>query len=380
MKKEAKKRVAVNTRFLLKNKLEGIGIYTQEIFRRVVKLLPEYEFYFLFDRKPDAEFIFDENVKELIVSPQARHPLLWYWWFERSVPKVLKELNADLFISPDGYGSLNTQVPQIITIHDLAFEHYETHTPFLVRNYYKYFVPKYCAKAEKILAVSNFTKQDIIERYKIDEEKIDVVYNAVDLDEMSMVNSQWSMAEKLWSLKKPYFLFIGAVHPRKNVLGLLKAFENFKTDYSHSHQLVIIGRKAWMNNELENFYSSMKFKNDIVWIEKIERSMLLEILKNSFALVYPSFFEGFGIPVIEAMSLGVPVISSNTSSMPEISAGAAITVDPHNITSISQAMNELIANENLRNDLIEKGLRRAKDFTWDISAKKVADLIRDAVV
>lgn len=375
MKEKAKKKIAINTRFLLKDKLEGIGIYTQEIFSRVVKLLPEYEFYFLFDRKPHAGFIYSENVKEIIVSPQARHPLLWYWWFEISIPKILKQLDADLFISPDGFGSLATQIPQMITVHDLAFEHYETHTPVLVRKFYKYFVPKYCAKAKKILAVSNFTKQDIAERYNIDEKKIDVIYNGIDVEE-SRVDGQWSMEEYKNRIQQPYFIFIGAVHPRKNILGLLKAFEKFKTDFSHPHQLVIAGRKAWMNNELENFHSSMKYKNDIIWIEKIERSALMSLLKNSFALIYPSFFEGFGIPIIEAMSLGVPVICSDTSSMPEVSAGAAITIDPHDISAISKAMNHLIVDEKLRSDLIQKGLNRAKYFDWDFSAKKVADLIQ----
>ena len=175
-------KIAVNTRFLLKDKLEGIGIYTQEIFSRVVQLMPEHEFYFLFDRPFSEEFIFAKNITPLIVSPPARHPFLWYWWFEKSVPKVLKENNIDLFISPDGYASLNTSVPQIITIHDLGFEHFPMHTPFLVRNYYKYFTPKYCKKASKILAVSQFTKQDIAERYGIDKQKIEVVYNGFELE------------------------------------------------------------------------------------------------------------------------------------------------------------------------------------------------------
>jgi hypothetical protein len=139
-------KIAVNTRFLLEGQLEGIGIYTQEIFRRVVKLLPQHEFYFLFDRKPAPEFIFADNVKAVIVSPQARHPLLWYWWFEHAVPAVLKKYQIDVFLSPDGYGSLSTDIPQVITIHDLAFEHYPEQVPFLVNQYYRYFVPKYCCK------------------------------------------------------------------------------------------------------------------------------------------------------------------------------------------------------------------------------------------
>jgi glycosyltransferase involved in cell wall biosynthesis len=370
-------RIAINTRFLLKGKLEGIGIYTQEIFKRVVQLMPEHQFYFLFDRAYDSEFIFAKNVTPIVVSPPARHPFLWYWWFEKSIPKVLKEHQIDLFISPDGYASLRTNVPQIVTIHDLAFEHYKAHTPFLVYQYYKYFVPKFFEKAAKILAVSAFTKQDIVERYGVDENKIDVVYNGFENSKQSIVSSKPSEIFTAYCLlNTKYFIFIGAVHPRKNVLGLLKAFEGFKSIYAHAHQLVIIGRKAWMNAELESFYQQMKYKNDVIWIEQIERNDLLQVLKNAFALVYPSFFEGFGIPIIEAMSFGVPVISSNASCLPEVAGNAAFLVNPSDTKEIANAMNELIENETLRNQLINKGKNRAKDFDWNISAKKIVDIIQ----
>lgn len=369
-------RIAINTRFLLKGKLEGIGIYTQEIFKRVVQLMPEHQFYFLFDRAYDDDFIFARNVRPIVVSPPARHPFLWYWWFEKSIPKVLKEHQIDLFISPDGYSSLNTNVPQIVTIHDLAFEHYKAHTPFLVYQYYKHFVPKFCSKASKILAVSSFTKQDIIERYGVEENKIDVVYNGFDNSmQLTVCSTQTETLAANSLLNTKYFIFIGAVHPRKNVLGLLKAFEYFKSTFSKEQKLVIIGRKAWMNDELDSFYKQMKHKKDVVWIEQIERNDLLQILKNAFALVYPSFFEGFGIPIIEAMSFGVPVISSNASCLPEITEDAAILVNPNDTNTIANAMNELIENEPLRNQLITKGKNRAQDFDWNISAKKVASVI-----
>ena len=322
----------------------------------------------MFDRPYDESFVFAKNVTPIVVSPPARHPLLWYLWFEKAIPKILEKHKIDLFISPDGYASLNTNVSQIITIHDLAFEHYKEHTPFLVYQYYKYFVPKFCKKATKILSVSEFTKQDIVKRYGINEQKIEVVYNG-------FYASQRSTVDRRPLTSKPYFIFIGAVHPRKNVLGLLKAFEHFKNTFSHDYELVIIGRKAWMNAELESFYNQMKFKNDVVWIEKIERNNLLEILQNAFALVYPSFFEGFGIPIIEAMSFGVPVISSNSSCLPEIVENAGILVNPNDTNEIANAMNELVINEKLRNELIQKGKIRAQNFDWNISAKKVVDII-----
>jgi glycosyltransferase involved in cell wall biosynthesis len=374
-------KIAVNTRFLLSGKLEGIGIYTQEIFKRVVQLMPEHEFFFLFDRAYSSAFIFEKNVTPIVVHPPARHPFLWYWWFEKSIPKVLKENNIDVFISPDGFASLNTSVPQIITIHDLGFEHFPEHVPFLVRKFYRYFTPKYCEKATKILAVSAYTKQDIISTYNIETKKIEVVYNGFDTHLASLKGgTQPVQAERLVPFRgfrgEPYFIFVGAVHPRKNVLSLLKAFEQFKATFSHPHQLVIVGRKAWMNKELEDFYERMQFKKEVIWIEKIERADLIQLMQQSFGLVYPSLFEGFGIPIIEAMSLGIPVICSNVSAMPEVAGNAALLVQPDNTIEIATAMNELIINDVLRNDLIAKGKIRATHFDWNTSAEKVVDIIK----
>lgn len=373
-------RIAINTRFLISGKLEGIGIYTQEIIKRTVRLMPEHDFYFLFDRPYSDEFIFADNVTPLIVSPPARHPFLWYWWFEHAVPKIVEKYNIDLFFSPDGFCSLNTKIAQIITVHDLGFEHFSNHVPLLVEKYYRHFSPKYCAKAQKILTVSAFTKQDIIRNYQIDEKKIDVLYNGFEKDQWSIVNGPMenlSTIDNRLSSKQAYFIFIGAVHPRKNVLNLLKAFEEFKSKYNQSHQLLIIGRKAWLNSELEAFYAQMTFREDVIWIEKTERNELLHVLQNAFALVYPSWFEGFGIPLLEAMHLGVPIITSNTSAMPEIAGNAAILVDPGKVNEIADAMNTLISDSILRNKLIENGFTRAKLFDWNASAKKLVNLIRE---
>lgn len=360
-------KIAVNTRFLIPGKLEGIGVYTQEIFKRVVRLMPEHQFYFLFDRQYTSEFIFADNVIPMRINPPARHPFLWYWWFEHSIPKALRSIKADVFISPDGFASLRTTVPQLLTIHDLGFEHYPEHTPFLVHSYYQHFTPKYCQKASKILSVSAFTRQDIIERYKINAEKIEVVYNGCS----PIVPP--ATANKM---QVPYFIFVGAVHPRKNILGLLKAFEFFKQRYALPHQLLIIGRKAWMLDEVELFYAQMQFRNEVIWKEHCEREIMLQWMQQAEAMVYPSWFEGFGIPIVEAMHLGVPIIASNVSAIPEVAGAAAVYIAPDNIEAIAEAMNKIVSDIKLRTQLIENGKQRAQYFSWDSSAQKVAEIIR----
>ena len=169
--------IDINCRLLLKNKLEGICWYTFEIVKQLVQQHPEHEFYFLFDRSFHPDFVFAKNVTPIILSPQSRHPFLWYLWFEFSVPKFLKKNNIDLFFSPDGYLSLNTNVKTLLTIHDLNFEHFPEQLPFLTRKYYQYFTPKFCKKADAIITVSQQSKKDIVKQYRIESSKISAIYN-----------------------------------------------------------------------------------------------------------------------------------------------------------------------------------------------------------
>ena len=149
-------KIAVNTRLLLKNKLEGIGWFTYESLKRIVLSHPEHDFYFIFDRKYDDEFVFAKNVTPIVVGPPARHPLLHFIWYEISIPRVLKRINPDVFISPDAFLSLSSKYPDLIVIHDLNFEHFPEYMPWLWRSYYRYFTPRYAKKAKRIATVSEF--------------------------------------------------------------------------------------------------------------------------------------------------------------------------------------------------------------------------------
>jgi hypothetical protein len=167
-------RIGVNTRFLLNGKLEGIGWFTYETMRRIVKAHPEHDFVFFFDRPFDRKFVFEDNVKPVVVYPPARAPFLWKLWFDTTLPYYLKKHKIDAFISPDGYCSLNTVIPQLMVLHDLAFEHGSFGLPEKVMNFYKTRVPQFVEKAKRIVTVSNFSKQDIIDQYQT-KTPIDVI-------------------------------------------------------------------------------------------------------------------------------------------------------------------------------------------------------------
>ena len=376
-------RIVVNTRLLLKDKLEGIGWFEYETLKRITVQHPECEFIFVFDRKYDENFVFSSNVKPVIAYPQARHPFLYYLWFEYSIPRILKLFNPDLFLSPDGYLSLNTKVKSLPVIHDLNFEHFPEHLPYLTSRYYRYFFPKFAAKSERIVTVSEFSKQDIVNTYNINPEKIDVVYNGAN-EYYKPVNNQTKIeTQNKYTIGIPYFIFIGSLHSRKNIAGLLKAFDKYNSQQSIDHspqmKLVIVGERRWWTNDIENVYKSMKYSEDVVFLNWLPSEKLNNVIASATALVFPSFFEGFGIPIVEAFYCGIPVITSNITSLPEVAGDAALIVDPYSTDSICYAMQQVVNNEDLRNELIRKGNIRKNNFTWQKTADGLWESIQKTI-
>jgi len=358
-------RIAVNTRLLLKERLEGIGWFTFETLKRMTRNHPEHEFIFIFDRPWSEEFIFSENVTPVVIGPPARHPFLFYIWFEFQIPRVLKKFKADLFLSPDGYLSLNTKVPQLAVIHDISFVHRPGDLPWLKNRYYNYFFPRFAHKAARIATVSEYSGNDIARSFTIDPNKIDIVNNGINEEFMPIPPEEQENIRKKYTDGNTYFLFVGALHPRKNVTGLLKAFDAFKTSDKKNIKLVIVGGQMHKTGEMYETYNNMRYKNDVVFTGRISTPELRSVLGAALALTFVPFFEGFGIPVIEAMSSGVPVICSNTTSLPEVGGNAVLYADPYNIEQVTEAMLKISEDEDLRKSLIEKGFNQKKKFNWD---------------
>lgn len=359
-------KIAVNTRFLLPNNLEGIGWFTYEVFKRLCLKHPEIEWVFIFDRPYDPAFIFADNVKPVVIGPPSRHPILWYLWFEFSIPKILKREKPDLFISTDGYLSLKTDCPSLSVIHDINFEHNPENIPKTARKYLRKYFPKFAKKALRIATVSQFSKMDISKTYSINPEKIDLVYNGTGdffhpLKDEKAIQIRTELSESL-----PYFIFVGALNPRKNITGMLDAYSTYRQE-GGTHKFVIVGKKMFWNEEISKTYEGHPFKEDIIFTGRLEGDALNSILGAAEALLFVSNFEGFGIPIVEAFKCKVPVITSSTSSMPEVAGDAAIICDPKDINAICKAMHNVSVPE-IRNPLIEKGVKRQLLFTWENSA------------
>ncbi len=361
-------KIAVNTRFLLRDNLEGIGWFTYETMKRITRDHPEHQFLFFFDRPYGEEFLFSDNIEPHIIRPPARHPLLWYIWFEYCIPHWLKKTGADAFISTDGYLSLSTDVKSLLVIHDLAFEHYPLHLPVLVRKYFRYYTPKYAHRADRIATVSSISKVDIHETYHIEKDKIDVVFDGANEAYKPLNEAEKQQVREEYTEGNPYFIYVGSIHPRKNVDNLLRAFDAFKKHHPSNIKLVIAGRKAWKMKETEQVYNSMEFKDEVIFTGHTKIEVLSRLMGGALSLVYPSFLEGFGIPVLEAIYCKVPVITSRLSSMPEVAGDAGILVDPVSVNEITEAMIKMAGDPALRSGFISHCDEQQERFSWNKTA------------
>lgn len=371
--------IAVNTRLLIKNKLEGIGWFTYETLSRITKSHPEHTFYFIFDRPYHADFVFSDNVIPIVLHPKARHPILFVIWFEISVTRFLAKLKPDLFLSPDGYLSLLTKTKSLAVIHDINFEHYPKDLPWIIEKYYRYFFPRFAQKASRIATVSEFSKQDIASKYNINQSKIDVVYNGSNENYHPLSDFENELTRVKYTQGKHFFVFVGALLPRKNLTNLFLAFEQFKQKTGSETVLVIVGEKKWWTASIEQAYSNISDKNSIIFTGRLEQIELNKVLSASVALTYISYFEGFGIPIIEAFRCGTAVITSNVTSMPEVAGDAAILVNPFSIDDIADAMQQLFENHDYRNQLIQKGIIQLSKFSWDKSAELLWNSIETTI-
>jgi glycosyltransferase involved in cell wall biosynthesis len=371
--------IAVNTRLLLKNKLEGIGWFSYQTLKRITEGNKDVHFVFIFDRPYSEEFIFGDNITPIIVSPQARHPFLYYTWLEFGVKSTLKGLKPDLFLSPDGFLSLGAKCKQLPVIHDINFLHNPKDVKPLTRRYYNYFFPKFAKKATRIATVSEYSKKDISENYKIDPGKIDVVYNGINSSFQPVSEEIKIQTRKKFSDGKEYFLFVGSLNPRKNIARLIQAFDAFKKESNSEMKLVLAGSHAWGGSDIYKTIDTTSCKDDIVFTNRLNEEELANVMASAFALTFVPYFEGFGIPLVEAMQSEIPIITSNVTSLPEIADDAALFVNPFEVNEIKNAMLKLRNSPDLQKKLIANGIKRKANFSWDKSADLLWKSVENAL-
>ena len=266
-----------------------------------------------------------------------------------------------------------------MVIHDLAFLHFPEHISKSWLLYYKRYTPKFLNKVSVIATVSDFSRKDIILHYKLDESKIRVINNAARQAFRPLNDEEKTIIKEKYSEGRDYFLYTGSIHPRKNLLNVLKAFSVFKKKQKSNMKLLLVGRLAWKYKSFAESLKTYKYRQDVVMTGYLSEQELVNIMGAAYGLVYVSLWEGFGVPVLEAMRAQVPVITSANSAMQEVADESALFVDPNDFNDLADKMILLYKDENLRSSLIQKGNVRESHYDWDSSAEKLWECIRESV-
>ncbi|MEA1937157.1 MAG: glycosyltransferase family 1 protein [Patescibacteria group bacterium] len=298
-------------------------------------------------------------------------------------PKIDELLKGvEVFFSPHIFlSSVSQKCKTVTTFHDLSFEKYPE---FYSRgkNYWHFSMSpkKQARQADRIIAVSKSTKDDLVSSYDADPDKIEVIYSGVD-NELGIENNELGILEvkKKYKLPEKYILYLGTLEPRKNIIGLIKAFELFKKSYklqAADYKLIIAGSKGWLYKDIFKTVNNSLAKNDIIFTGFIKDEDKSALYGNAELFVYPSFYEGFGFPPLEAMTYGTPVITSNFSSLPEAVGDAAIMINPYNLDELAEAMRMVLADDKLKEILIQKGFERVKKFNWQKCAEETLEVLK----
>lgn len=370
--------IGVNARLLLPGRLEGLGWYTFEILKRLVDMRPDTSWVLYFDRPFDSSFLFDANVRGEVVPPPARHPVLWHIWMAMTLPRAIRRDKCDVVVSLEGLMPLSSPVPTVNIIHDLGFVHDPAHLPWASRRYYDYHFRRAAREATVLGTISEWSRNDVTQRYGRDVSDIFVVPNAIREGFQPLHEDEQNIVRAEFSAGRRYFVHVGLLQPRKNIQRLLQAYDVYRKRGGEL-SLVLAGRKGWALAEMERTYESLEFKHDVHFTGYVQDGNLQRIVAAADALVFVPTYEGFGVPIIEAMSCGIPVVASRTSSIPEVAGSAAVLVDPLSVLDIAQGMIDVTSDPILRKNLIERGLARARDFSWDRSAEVVNSMINVAL-
>jgi len=362
-------KIAINCWVLRNKQLDGIGYFTVNTISRVIRNHPETEFLVLCDKNFTENYFDFPNVAKHPVFPALRHPVLYIWYMEVVLPLFLNKHKPDLMVSMEGFLSLVSGTRQMPVLYDINFEHQPQDLKFLNRLYFRFFFRRFVKKAVRIATISNYSKQDIASFYKVSPKKIDNVSCGINSNFNPLTTNEISATRLQFSGGKPYFFFVGSMHPRKNIQRLIEAYTLFRQRTGSDYKLLLAGAIWWSKSLIEEAYNSSPFKEDIIFTGRLSEEDLKKVLGSAFALSFVPIFEGFGLPIVEAMQSEVPVLCSNTTSMPEVAGDAAVLIDPFKVEDIAAGMEKLYRDDALRERLVQLGNLQKEKFTWEHTAE-----------
>lgn len=382
-------RIGVHAKALSELQPTGVAVYARNLLSRMLALpAAQAHEWILYT---DGGIV--ENTKYQISVPSdiegqnikyclLRTPMLWTqvrlaWELLRRAP--------DVFFTPQHVLPLTAPKRSVVTIHGLEYERYPQYYSWREFSYLRGVTKDAVRRSVRVIAVSETTKRDLVDLYRVPEEKITIIYHGTpsQLSSSGLTRGSIDSRRSLPRVrsrggndnKNPYFLFLGRIELKKNVDGVIRAFEIVKERYKLSHKLILAGGDGRGSKNIKYQISNIKYRDHIKLLGYVSKTEKYELLRGAEAFVFPSWYEGFGLPILEAQSVGVPVITSNISAMPEVGGRAALYADPANPESIADAMRRVAEDQKVRDDLIATGYENTKRFSWETCARETLSVL-----
>ncbi len=354
----------------------GLGRYAESLARALLPLSPDELAFFYNAERGIAPLAGLEQLptRTVALGYKPWRMLVWAGQLAR-IPFNHLVPNATFFHATEHLLPPLRDIPTVLTVHDLIFRHLPEHHKRLNRWYLNATMPLYCRRATHIIAVSEATRQDLIAAYAVPPEKITVILEAADPQFTPQPPERSAAARARYGLPERYLLYVGTIEPRKNLTRLLRAWEPLYLA-GEAPPLVIVGKRGWL---AEDFYAALEAspaREGVLFTGYVADGDLPALYSGATIFVFPSLYEGFGLPPLEALACGAPVLCSNTASLPEVVGDAALTFDPTGDEAIRESLHRLLCDSDLRTELRAQGLRRAAEFSWERAAQETLTLYR----
>jgi len=362
----------------LGKELVGTGQYTYHLIRGLAKIDQTNNYLLIKNKAVDVGINENRNIQYVDLFLYGRfHRILLENTY---LPYIIQQNRLDVFHSPIFTLPFYMPVPCVVTIHDLVIDKFPETIDFKRRLYLWAAIRHSIAKADRIIAVSECTKRDIVKRFNVSETKIDVIHEAAAPGFCQYKTSDSTLRIcRQYRIDKPYILYVGTIEPRKNLTALIRAYARLKTSAAIKHELVIVGKKSWYYGKLFREISRESIQDDVIFTGYLPRLYLPHFYNAADLFILPSLYEGFGLPILEAMACGTPVIASNVSALPEVAGDAAILIDPYDVEAIAEAMYRVLTDGDLRAELVKRGLERVKQFSWERCARETLRVYEKAL-
>lgn len=368
-------KIGINGRFLVAKKT-GVQRAAYNLVRTLVSV-DRLNQYIIFTGKEEIDKPEWQYPNVTIVSSPLHdgQPLKSLLWEQFVLPHLAKKYNVDILHSPANMAPLFYKGRSLIHIHDVCFVVNPQWYSFLFRTWYNWVIPRLAKKAVRVITNSNNSKNDLLQFCNLSVDKVSLVYWAVD---DAFLNNRKQPDDKNWPIKD-YILYVGSLEPRKNIKTLIDAFQRMrKANTDLETKLILIGGESPLFAELK--LKIKEFKEDIILKGFVGDHDLLRYYRNASLVAYPSFYEGFGLPPLEAMACGTPVVTSMSSSLPEVVGDAAILVNPYDTSELADAMCRVLKDQNLRKRLKKAGLQQVKRFNWYRVARNILGIYYEVYV